>query len=165
MSPIPTPHSPQHGRILSVRHSVFAVLGLCFVTVMVAIDQTVVGTALPTVVAELNGFKLYAWVATAYLLHQWSPCRCLAGWVTFSGASPLSWHPFWSLFQDQYCAAWPIQCCTWCWHVPYRALAPAWSWAPPLPAFPTCFPIRTYACAGKFCSVRRLVLPAVWGQP
>lgn len=68
MSPIPTPHSPQHGRILSVRHSVFAVLGLCFVTVMVAIDQTVVGTALPTVVAELNGFKLYAWVATAYLL-------------------------------------------------------------------------------------------------
>lgn len=35
---------------------------------MVAIDQTVVGTALPTAVAELNGFELYAWVATAYLL-------------------------------------------------------------------------------------------------
>src|SRR5690606_6344786 len=68
MSPIPTPHSPQHGRILSVRHSVFAVLGLGFVTVMVANDQSVVGTALPTVVAELNEFILYAWVATAYLL-------------------------------------------------------------------------------------------------
>ncbi len=43
-------------------------LGLCFVLVMVALDQTVIGTALPTVVAELNGFDLYAWVGTSYLL-------------------------------------------------------------------------------------------------
>jgi EmrB/QacA subfamily drug resistance transporter len=43
-------------------------LGLGFVTMMVAVDQTVVGTALPTIVAELNGFALYAWVATSYLL-------------------------------------------------------------------------------------------------
>jgi len=35
---------------------------------MVALDQTVVGTALPTVVAELSGFDLYAWVGTSYLL-------------------------------------------------------------------------------------------------
>lgn len=53
---------------MSVRHSLLAVLGLCFVSVMVAVDQTVVGTALPTIVAELKGFELYAWVATAYLL-------------------------------------------------------------------------------------------------
>lgn len=56
------------GRVLSFRHSLRAVLGLCFVSVMVAIDQTVVGTALPTIVAELKGFELYAWVATSYLL-------------------------------------------------------------------------------------------------
>lgn len=56
------------GRVLSFRHSLWAVLGLCFVSVMVAVDQTVVGTALPTIVAELQGFELYAWVATAYLL-------------------------------------------------------------------------------------------------
>jgi len=43
-------------------------LGLCFVLAMVALDQTVIGTALPTVVAELNGFDLYAWVGTSYLL-------------------------------------------------------------------------------------------------
>ncbi|WP_415119418.1 MFS transporter [Paraburkholderia sp.] len=43
-------------------------LGLSSVVMMVAIDQTVVGTALPTIVAELKGFHLYAWVATAYLL-------------------------------------------------------------------------------------------------
>ncbi len=50
------------------RERLFAMLGLCFVLVMVALDQTVIGTALPTVVAELNGFGLYAWVGTAYLL-------------------------------------------------------------------------------------------------
>ncbi|HJW55716.1 MAG TPA: MFS transporter [Burkholderiaceae bacterium] len=43
-------------------------LGLAFVVMMVALDQTVVGTALPTIVAELKGFNLYAWVATSYLL-------------------------------------------------------------------------------------------------
>ncbi len=56
------------GRVLSVRDSFLAMLGLCFVTMMVAVDQTVVGTALPTIVAELHGFELYAWVATSYLL-------------------------------------------------------------------------------------------------
>jgi len=50
------------------RQTLLAMLGLCFVLVMVALDQTVVGTALPTVVAELKGFELYAWVGTAYLL-------------------------------------------------------------------------------------------------
>ena len=43
-------------------------LGISFVTMLVALDQTVVGTALPTIVAELKGFELYAWVATSYLL-------------------------------------------------------------------------------------------------
>ena len=52
----------------SFRQTLLAMLGLCFVLAMVALDQTVIGTALPTVVAELNGFDLYAWVGTAYLL-------------------------------------------------------------------------------------------------
>ncbi len=68
MSAPPVPSSAQSGRLLSVRHSLLAVLGLCFVSVLVAIDQTVVGTALPTIVAELQGFELYAWVASGYLL-------------------------------------------------------------------------------------------------
>jgi EmrB/QacA subfamily drug resistance transporter len=61
-----TPHSA--GQILPFRQSLMAMLGMCCVMMMVAIDQTVVGTALPTIVAELKGFSLYAWVATAYLL-------------------------------------------------------------------------------------------------
>jgi EmrB/QacA subfamily drug resistance transporter len=61
-----TPHSP--GQMLPFRQTLLAMLGMCFVMMMVAIDQTVVGTALPTIVAELKGFELYAWVATSYLL-------------------------------------------------------------------------------------------------
>ena len=55
-------------QILPFRASLMAVLGISFVVMLVALDQTVVGTALPTVVAELKGFELYAWVATSYLL-------------------------------------------------------------------------------------------------
>ncbi|OZI30175.1 MFS transporter [Bordetella genomosp. 10] len=61
-----TPHSA--GQVLPFRQSLMAMLGMCFVVMLVAVDQTVVGTALPTVVAELKGFDLYAWVATSYLL-------------------------------------------------------------------------------------------------
>jgi EmrB/QacA subfamily drug resistance transporter len=53
---------------LDFRRKLLAMLGLCFVLVMVALDQTVIGTALPTIMAELRGFALYAWVGTVYLL-------------------------------------------------------------------------------------------------
>ncbi|MEX2610172.1 MAG: hypothetical protein WEA24_09520 [Gemmatimonadota bacterium] len=33
-----------------------------------ALDQTIVSTALPAIVADLEGLDRYAWVATAYLL-------------------------------------------------------------------------------------------------
>ena len=33
-----------------------------------ALDQTVVGTAMPRIIADLNGLQHYAWVATGYLL-------------------------------------------------------------------------------------------------
>ncbi len=42
--------------------------GISVVMVLIALDQTVVGTALPRMVAELQGFGLYPWVASAYLL-------------------------------------------------------------------------------------------------
>ena len=60
------PHSS--GQVLPFRESLLAILGISFVTMLVALDQTVVGTALPTIVSELRGFELYAWVATSYLL-------------------------------------------------------------------------------------------------
>ncbi|KDR39410.1 MFS transporter [Caballeronia glathei] len=43
-------------------------LGIGLVNMLVALDQTVVSTALPSIVAELHGFEYYAWIASAYLL-------------------------------------------------------------------------------------------------
>lgn len=56
------------GRRLPFRQSLLAILGLCFVTILVGLDQSIVGTAMPTIAAELNSFDLYAWVGTSYLL-------------------------------------------------------------------------------------------------
>jgi EmrB/QacA subfamily drug resistance transporter len=60
-------------RLLAARRSgrwgtVLAVAGLMLALFLVALDQTIVGTALPKIVAELNGFERYARVTTAYLL-------------------------------------------------------------------------------------------------
>ncbi len=42
--------------------------GLLFALLLAAIDQTIVGTAEPRIIASLSGFDRYPWVATAYLL-------------------------------------------------------------------------------------------------
>src|SRR5215210_1544341 len=47
---------------------VIAVAGLMLALFLVALDQTIVGTALPKIIADLDGFEKYAWVTTAYLL-------------------------------------------------------------------------------------------------
>lgn len=50
----PQPQSGEAtGQVLPFRKSLLAMLGVSFVVMLVALDQTVVGTALPTVVAEL----------------------------------------------------------------------------------------------------------------
>jgi EmrB/QacA subfamily drug resistance transporter len=47
---------------------IFATVGVGLALFLAALDQTIVGTALPRIVAELNGLEYYAWVATAYLV-------------------------------------------------------------------------------------------------
>ncbi|MER5458840.1 MDR family MFS transporter [Micromonospora sp. NPDC002389] len=42
--------------------------GLMTGMLLAALDQTIVGTALPTIVGELGGISHYSWVVTAYLL-------------------------------------------------------------------------------------------------
>jgi len=53
---------------LPFRDALLAMLGIGLVNMLVALDQTVVSTALPSIVAELHGFEFYAWIASAYLL-------------------------------------------------------------------------------------------------
>ena len=42
--------------------------GLLLAALLAAIDQTIVGTAEPRIIAQLSGFDRYPWIATAYLL-------------------------------------------------------------------------------------------------
>ena len=53
---------------LSTRQKAFATVGIMLTLLLVALDQTVVGTAMPRIIADLNGLSVYAWVTTAYLV-------------------------------------------------------------------------------------------------
>ena len=53
---------------LAGRQKAFATAGIMLALMLVSLDQTVVGTAMPRIVAELQGLHYYAWVTTAYLV-------------------------------------------------------------------------------------------------
>src|SRR5947209_20041669 len=50
------------GRLASI------LIGVILGMLVASLDQTIVGTALPHIVADLGGLEHYAWVVTAYLL-------------------------------------------------------------------------------------------------
>jgi EmrB/QacA subfamily drug resistance transporter len=50
------------------RRLILVTVGVMLALLLAALDQTIVGTAMPRIIAELNGFDRYAWVTTAYLL-------------------------------------------------------------------------------------------------
>src|SRR5712692_6993978 len=53
---------------LDRRQIILVMLGVMMGMLLSALDQTIVGTAMPRVIAELNGLEHYTWVFTAYLL-------------------------------------------------------------------------------------------------
>src|SRR2546428_6744581 len=46
---------------------ILATLGVAMALLLAALDQTVVGVAMPRIVSDLHGIQFYAWVTTAYL--------------------------------------------------------------------------------------------------
>ena len=54
-----------HGRSLAV-----VLISLMLTILLAALDQTIVSTALPKIIGELQGFDRYTWVVTAYLLAE-----------------------------------------------------------------------------------------------
>ncbi|MBO9539609.1 MFS transporter [bacterium] len=46
----------------------FVVIGILLTTFLAALDGTIVGTIMPTVIADVGGLDLYPWVATAFML-------------------------------------------------------------------------------------------------
>src|SRR5579864_6070718 len=53
---------------LTKRQLAGTLTGLLLTLFLAALDQTIVGTAMPRIIAQLNGFDRYPWVTTAYLL-------------------------------------------------------------------------------------------------
>jgi EmrB/QacA subfamily drug resistance transporter len=52
----------------SQREVLFAFSAMMLATLLAALDQTIVATALPQIVSDLHGFEDLSWVVTAYLL-------------------------------------------------------------------------------------------------
>ncbi len=54
--------------MLPRRQLIFATAGVMLALLLASLDQTIVGTAMPRIIAELNGLDYYAWVTTAYMV-------------------------------------------------------------------------------------------------
>jgi EmrB/QacA subfamily drug resistance transporter len=67
MSAVDAAAAPAPGDSRSIR---VVFVGLMLVLLMAALDQTIVSTALPTIVGDLGGLTHISWVVTAYLLAQ-----------------------------------------------------------------------------------------------
>ncbi|MEW6323521.1 MAG: MDR family MFS transporter, partial [Acidobacteriota bacterium] len=63
------PHQPHQSYAdLTRRQVAFTVAGMMVTLLLAAMDQTIVGIAMPRVVESLAGFDRYPWVTTSYLL-------------------------------------------------------------------------------------------------
>lgn len=66
----PAPAAAGHGERIAYSHKeiVIILIGLMAGLLLAALDQSIVGTALPRIVGELGGLDKLSWVVTAYLL-------------------------------------------------------------------------------------------------
>ena len=55
-------------QVFSAAEKRITIIGVMLVFLLSALDQTIVSTAMPKIVAQLRGLNLYAWVTTAYML-------------------------------------------------------------------------------------------------
>jgi len=62
------PHTEPHRREPTADEKRLTFWALMIVFLLSALDQTIVSTAMPTIIRELDGLNLYAWVTTSYLL-------------------------------------------------------------------------------------------------
>ena len=57
-----------YANTLSPRTKALVLAGVMMGLFLAALDQTIVATALPRIVSELQGMEFYAWTSTSYLL-------------------------------------------------------------------------------------------------
>jgi EmrB/QacA subfamily drug resistance transporter len=93
LSDTATTHLPESGTVLSHRRVLVVIGALMLGMFLAALDQTVVSTALPTIVGDLHGASHLTWVVTAYLLAStvstplWGKLGDLYGRKTFFQAA------------------------------------------------------------------------------
>ena len=92
---------------LGRNRTILVTAGVMMALLLAALDQTIVGTAMPRIIADLNGFDKYAWVTTAYLVtstvtvpiagklgdlfgRKWFIIGGMAGFMAFSWACGFS---------------------------------------------------------------------------
>ncbi len=63
-----SPATGKGGNVSENKTLMLALSGIILSILLAALDQTIVNPALPRIVEELQGFSLFAWVTTAYLL-------------------------------------------------------------------------------------------------
>ena len=64
----PKPSQEYEQPLYSKRETWLTMAGVLLVMLLASLDQTIVATAMPRVIADLQGFDRYTWVSTAYLL-------------------------------------------------------------------------------------------------
>ncbi len=64
----PDSAQPSDAEPLPRRHIVLTMGGLMLAMFLASLDQTIVSTAMPRIVADLGGFDRFTWVTTAYLV-------------------------------------------------------------------------------------------------
>lgn len=62
-----TPAIPSKAQLRSIALAL-VIIALMLSLLLEALDQTIVGTAMPRIIAELHGLDRYTWVVTAYVL-------------------------------------------------------------------------------------------------
>ena len=60
--------SGEERRLMSGAQRRYVLLACMMAQFMAAVESTIVGTAMPTIVADLGGFHLFSWVFASYLL-------------------------------------------------------------------------------------------------
>jgi hypothetical protein len=63
----------EEGQGISHRRLLIIVIGLCLTIFLTALDQTIVSTAVPTIVEDLGDASGYTWIGTSYLLASYHP--------------------------------------------------------------------------------------------
>ncbi|EUA35610.1 squalene-hopene cyclase domain protein [Mycobacterium xenopi 4042] len=104
-APVAAEQDPASSQIGTRRRN-FIFLAIVLGMLLAALDQTIVATALPTIVADLGGAGHQSWVVTSYLLAS-TIITALVGKLGTSSAAR-------RCFRRRWCFSWPARCCAGC---------------------------------------------------